>query len=184
MAGVVLAAFEPFGGRSKNRAHRAASLAGAPFETLPVSFAKLRERVPALVERAAGALLLVGESGRARRPTLERIAVNWIDARIADNDGARPRGEPVVEGGPPAYWATWPPSLLAAARAEPERFAESGDAGAFACNAALYLALHRAAALDDPPRVGFLHVPARWLRSDPARDAAAIAFLVGKLGGS
>ena len=40
--------------------------------------------------------------------TIERVAINIDDARIADNEGNQPVDVPVVEEGPAAYWSTLP----------------------------------------------------------------------------
>lgn len=182
---VLLTAFEPFGGRKKNRSLEAVRRLvplGIPTQTLPVSFDRLREIVPGLVERAGRALILVGESALAKRPVLERIAVNLLDAHIVDNEGTQPRDVPVVPGGPAAYLATWP------ARALVDELSSAGlavdlssHAGTYACNEAFYLALHHAVALPHPPRIGFVHVPARWLYANDQRAARTLAFLVERL---
>ncbi len=181
-ATVLLAAFEPFGGRTRNRSLDAVGrLArdGMATRTLPVSFDRLPEIVPSLVEECERALVLVGESGPARVPTLERVAINLIDARLSDNDGAAPRDRPIVERGPAAYLATWPARELAdSLRAAGHRVELSAHAGTFACNAALYLALHRAASLERPPRIGFVHVPAGWWWANDRRASAVLRDVV------
>ena len=40
--------------------------------------------------------------------TIERVAINIDDARIADNEGNQPVDVPVVEEGAIAYWSTLP----------------------------------------------------------------------------
>ena len=40
--------------------------------------------------------------------TIERVAINIDDARIADNEGNQPVDVPVVEEGVIAYWSTLP----------------------------------------------------------------------------
>lgn len=178
---VLFAAFEPFDGRTENRSLEAVKLVaarrlrGVEVRTLPVSFARLARLVPPLAEACEEALILVGESEAARVPTLERVALNLVDARIADNEGAQPRDARVVEGGPLAYEATWPARRLEATlRAAGLEVELSAHAGTYACNAALYLALHRAASLPRPPVIGFLHVPALPPFADDARAAATL----------
>src|SRR5262249_53232761 len=148
---VLVTAFEPFDGRARNRsldAVRLLAARGLPTETLPVDFARLPALVPPLVERARRALVLVGESTRARRPTLERTALNAAAARPADNAGAQPRDAEVVPGGPLALAARWPGAALARALRDAGHPVDvSFHAGTYACNAALYLALHHAARL-------------------------------------
>lgn len=179
---VVFAAFEPFDGRGRNRSLDAVRLLGsrgAAVRTLPVDFARLEALVPPLVDACGKALILVGESEAAQVVTLERVALNLIDARIPDNAGAQPRDVRVVEGGPLAYEATWPArELERALRAHGHTVELSAHAGTYACNAALYLALHRAASLVAPPRIGFVHVPVNAPWADDER-AASVLSLIG-----
>jgi pyroglutamyl-peptidase len=178
---VLVAAFEPFGGRRRNRSlDAAARLAGeAPAATLPVDFARLPAAVAPLVDGCTRALILVGESAAARCPQLEQFALNHVDARVADNADSMPHGVEVIAGGPVAYRATWPARALAE-RARVEGFAVelSAHAGAFACNAALYLALHHAAGRPGAPSIGFVHVPARWPFASDGRSAQLLRWLV------
>lgn len=182
---VIVTGFEPFGGRRGNRSMAAVRLLATETrvatQVLPVSFALLRELVPPLVDGCGRALILVGESGKAKRPTLERVAINLAEAALPDNSGVTPRG-PVLAHGPAAYFATWPAARLLERLREAGHDAElSAHAGTFACNAALYLALHRAAELRRPPRVGFLHVPARRPFADNEKVARLLRFLVEEL---
>jgi pyroglutamyl-peptidase len=87
------------------------------------------------------------------------VALNIADSDRADNAGVKPRMESLVPDGPLALRATWD------ARAVAQRLNEhrvpavaSFHAGTYACNAALYLALHGSSARAP---VGFLHVPLR-----------------------
>ena len=77
---MVLAAFEPFGGRRENQSERVVrELAAAPpravevdVHILPVTFARLPGAVRALVAQPAHALVIVGEASGARGLRLER----------------------------------------------------------------------------------------------------------------
>ena len=185
---VLLTAFEPFGGRRTNRsqtllAHLTRALeqedeVRLATRVLPVDFARL----PGAVGRALAAfrggpdaLLLLGESGAAESLRLERRAVNRIDARLPDNAGLQPFGEAVTTPGPRALRTTAKlPGALAAARRHAPGAVISDDAGAFACNASYYLALHRLHAQGRAAvPVLFVHVPvsARALALRPAARA-------------
>jgi pyroglutamyl-peptidase len=158
----LVAGFEPFGGRSRNRSWEAGRRFGARrgVETvrLPVDFGRLRALVPDLA-RARRPLLLLGESP-ARQICVEQVALNVVDSDRPDNAGAKPQMESLVAGGPLALRVSW--DAREVARALNRRgiaAAPSFHAGTYACNAALYLALHAAAGVP----VGFLHVPhRRW----------------------
>lgn len=183
---VLVTAFEPFGGRASNRSQlvlehiaRAASTpkgvrAGLRVitRTLPVSFSRLGRAIDRTLSCKPDAVILLGESAPAQQLQLERAAVNRIRARIADNDGAQPLDQPIVPGGPDAYFSTVrPKGALASVRKAGAAAALSGDAGAFACNAAYYHALHRlhVAGRADVPVI-FVHVPTRG-RALSLRDA-------------
>lgn len=175
-----LAAFEPFGGRRRNAALEAARLVAARTDLdlveLPVRFDRLASATRSLLRDTPDVLLLLGESKRARRLNIERVALNLIDARIADNGGRQPKDAKVVRSGPAAYFCTVD---VRAALAAAGRDAElSLSAGSFACNAALYHALHRA----ESTRVGFVHVPASSRDMPTLRVARALERIVRALG--
>jgi pyroglutamyl-peptidase len=172
---IVVAAFEPFGGRRRNRARDAArllageELAGSHIELaqLPTIYAALPAAVSALLTPTPRLLLLVGESTEARTLLIERLAVNIAHAGIRDNGGARPIDEELIHGGELARRVAFDPRPAAnAAIAAGVPCDVSSHAGTFCCNAALYHALGQAAQLPERPRVAFVHVPARfpWAR--------------------
>ncbi|HXU71511.1 MAG TPA: pyroglutamyl-peptidase I [Polyangia bacterium] len=184
---VIIAPFEPFAGRKRNRARDAAhllageELGGAPVEIvdLPVVYATIPEAVGKLVARDPSLLLLVGEANDARTLLVERLAVNVAHARVHDNAGARPIDDELVPGGEAARKVPFDPRTAANAAIAAGCPAEvSSHAGTFLCNAALYHALGQAAQRSSPPRVAFVHVPARfpWARDRrAARGLYAIA---------
>ena len=88
------------------------------------------------------------------------MAINLRDARIADNAGKQPTDEPVVAGGPDAYFATIPTREIVDALREQNIPAQlSYSAGTFVCNNLLYCALHESAQKFPATRCGFVHVP-------------------------
>lgn len=88
------------------------------------------------------------------------MAINLRDARIADNAGKQPTDEPVVAGGPDAYFATIPTREIVDALREQGIPAQlSYSAGTFVCNNLLYCALHESERSNPAPRCGFVHVP-------------------------
>ncbi len=162
----IVAGFEPFGGRKRNRSweavRRLPDRPGLERACLPVDFARLGPAIDALLAGSPRALLLVGEvTGRPFR--VEQVALNVADSRGPDNARRAPEREPLVEGAPLALWAPWNARVIAA-RIESDGNAAVGSwhAGTFACNAALFLGLQRA---QGGTAVGFLHVPRnRWPR--------------------
>jgi pyroglutamyl-peptidase len=159
--------FEPFGGDPVNpSAEVARQLHGTTLGEHPVIGLELPvvwERAPAVFERAVDhhrpeVVLLLGLAAGRSMLAVERIAINVLDFAVADNAGAQPAGEPVVPGGPAAYFTTLPAkAILAAWRAAGVPGYVSNTAGTYVCNQVLYQALHRAAGRGY--RVGFLHLP-------------------------
>lgn len=165
---VLLAGFAPFDGETMNPAWQAVSaLAGTRIAghrvvacELPVEFGASLQGLHEAMTRSQPALVLcVGQAGGRSRMSLERVAINVDDARIADNAGAQPIDTPVVPGGPAAYFSTLPIKAMLAALRDAGIPAEvSQTAGTFVCNHVFYGLMH---ALRATPRVrgGFIHVP-------------------------
>ena len=159
---IVVTGFEPFDGRSKNRSwevvRRLSARPGLETLQLPVDFAALKRAVPGLARGKPRALLLVGESS-AGTVCVEQVALNIVDTDRPDNAGATPRAGAIVADGPLALRSSWDARALAQAlvgRGIPT--VPSFHAGTYACNAALYLALH---SLPRRTRIGFMHFPHR-----------------------
>jgi pyroglutamyl-peptidase len=161
---VLVAGFEPFGGRRLNRSwevvRRVPPRPRLETLQLPVEYARLKEEIPRLAERQPGCLLLVGESP-AGTLAVEQVALNVVDRDRPDNSESTPEGEALVAGAPLALRARWDARAVAGQlRGEGISAAASFHAGTFACNAALFLALHT---FGQHASVGFLHVPyRRW----------------------
>jgi pyroglutamyl-peptidase len=91
--------------------------------------------------------------------SVERVAININDARIADNAGAQPIDEPVIAGAPAAYFSTLPIKAIVAALRDADLPATvSQTAGTYVCNHVLFALMHR---LRRRPavRAGFIHLP-------------------------
>ncbi|MDN3920539.1 pyroglutamyl-peptidase I [Roseateles violae] len=165
---ILLTGFEPFGGETVNpswevvRALDGAVIAGARVHArrLPCVFgAALSELQRALDELKPELVLALGQAGGRSELSLERVAINVDDARIADNAGARPIDAAVVPGGPAAYFTTLPiKAMVAGLRAAGHPAGVSQTAGTFVCNHVFYGLQH---ALRERPAVrsGFMHIP-------------------------
>jgi pyroglutamyl-peptidase len=124
-------------------------------QSLPELRRLLRLHRPALV-------LAVGQAGGRAAISLERIAINVVDARIADNAGAMPVDQPVVAGGPAAYFSTLPIKAMRKALQDQGIAAEvSQSAGTFVCNHVFYGLMHALATQPEHQgcRGGFIHLP-------------------------
>ncbi len=169
---LLITCFEPFAGRSTNTSMRLLGPAiesppdGVVTRMLPVDFKALRRIVPRITRTMRPECwLLLGEDGSGERMRCERLAVNVLDGEIADNQGMLPRGR-AVRGGPSAYFATMDPAGLVRHFEERQIPAYlSDDAGTYACNLALYLALHHSKRHGAPREVGFIHVPRAYRRT-------------------
>ena len=128
---------------------------------LPTEYA----RAPLVLRRALRELrpelvLCVGQAGGRPAISLERVALNLADARIADNAGARPCDATLVAGAPPAYFSRLPLKAIAAAlRAAGIPVEVSQSAGLFVCNAVFFGLCHALATRHRALRGGFIHVP-------------------------
>ena len=162
----VVVAFEPFAGRPTNRSWEAVvrlpPSPGLVRLRLPVDFSELQGHMDRILNLAPRSVLLVGESS-ARDIRAEAIALNILDSVRPDNAGRTVQDLPLVPGAPLALRTRWDPAEVAASlEAAGIRATASFHGGTYACNAALYLALHR---LPPSTRVGFLHIPRRrWPR--------------------
>lgn len=96
-------------------------------------------------------VLAVGQAGGRTDITVERVAINVDDARIADNRGQQPVDEPIVADGPAAWFSTLPiKAMVAAMRSAGIPASVSQTAGTFVCNHVMYGLLHK---LRDTPTV-------------------------------
>lgn len=166
---ILVTGFEPFGGAAANSSWAiAAALQGEAIAGLRVHSVCLPCRFDtserclrdALRRHRPQLVLALGQA--ASRPLLsfERVAINWIDARIADNAGAQPVDIAVHAAGPAALFTSLPIKAMAAAARRQGAAAEiSFSAGSFVCNQ-LFYALLRALRRRRGVRGGFLHVPA------------------------
>jgi pyroglutamyl-peptidase len=192
---ILVTAFEPFDGRAANRSQRwleafldrardagLAHRADLSAALLPVDYVRLPRALGRLWRsERPDAWILLGESGAGDALRVERVAVNLLDAAIADNAGRVRRDAAVVRGGPAAYFATVDARRVATTlEKDGARAIVSLSAGSFCCNQAFYLARHLAATSRRPgakkARVVFLHVPRLPLsRTKPAPRIEAAA---------
>ncbi len=165
---VLLTGFEPFGGESSNPSWDAVqALDGVRIAShrvvtrcLPVEFGGSLETLSHAMRDLKPALVLgVGQAGGRAQLSLERVAINLMDARIPDNAGASPIDETIAADGPAAYFSDLPiKAMLLALRAAGIPAEVSQTAGTYVCNQVFYGLMH---ALRDAPNVrgGFIHIP-------------------------
>lgn len=167
---ILLTGFEPFDGEALNPSWLAVQRLGGEeivghrvhAACLPVAFVEApRHLRRAIVRHRPDLVLCVGQAGGRAQMSLERVAINLIDARIADNTGKQPVDRPVITGGPAAYFATLPiKAMRSAAQGAGVPTEISHSAGTFVCNQVFYALMHELAQGTSPDRRGgFVHIP-------------------------
>lgn len=165
---VLVTAFDPFGGEDVNPAFEAVKLlpdtiGGAEIVKLevPTIFGEALEKLNAALDAEQPEIAIaVGQAGGRFDITVERVAINVNDARIADNAGNQPFDDPITPDGPSAYFATLPiKAMVAAIRKSGLPASVSNSAGTFVCNHLMYGLLHAAATTYPKMIGGFIHVP-------------------------
>jgi pyroglutamyl-peptidase len=168
---VLLTGFAPFGGEIHNPSWEAVSrldgnvIAGhrVVARRLPVEFGASVDALRDMIDALSPALVLcVGQAGGRAQLSIERVAINVDDARIPDNLGAAPVDQPIVSGGPAAYFATLPIKAMLSDLHDAGIAAEiSQTAGTYVCNHVFYGLMHALHALHARPAIrgGFVHIP-------------------------
>lgn len=166
---ILLTGFEPFNGSDINPSAQVAKASDGQVINgmrvvagiLPVENRRGPERLLEMVRgENPDAVVCLGEASGRAVVSVERLAVNLLDYRIADNGGNVVVDQAVVSGGPAAYFATLPvrkmyQAILAAA--VPCELSLS--AGTFLCNQVMYSVLHYAARQKPDLLAGFIHLP-------------------------
>jgi len=166
---LLVTAFEPFAGEPLNPSLEAARqmekvefpetvihVAELPvdrFRAVEMALELLRSNKPDIV-------IMLGEAGGRYRVNPERVAINIDDFRIPDNAGNQPKDEPIIDGGPAAYFSTLP------IRAITDRIVKahipaaiSNSAGSYLCNRLFFSVMHAINVEGWATRAGFIHLP-------------------------
>ena len=104
---VLITGFDPFGGAAVNPAYEAVKLLPDELggneiikKEIPTVFGKDEEVLrKAIEEYSPDAVICVGQAGGRSGMTVEKVAVNLMEARIPDNAGNQPFDVPVKEDG-------------------------------------------------------------------------------------
>lgn len=169
MKRLLLTAFEPFGGESinpsldsarqmekvdfPNAIVRVAEVPVDRFRAVDIALELIRTGGPDIV-------IMLGEAGGRYRISPERVAINVDAFRIPDNAGNQPMDEPIIEGGPVAYFSTLPIRAIADRINEAHiPAAISNSAGAYLCNRLFYSVMHAISVEGLRTKAGFIHLP-------------------------
>lgn len=169
MTTVLITGIEPFDGETLNPSWEAARrldgarVAGATLvaRQLPCVIGKVVGVLRAAIEETRPDLVIcLGQAGGRVDLSIERVAINVVDARIPDNEGRQPIDEPVVAGGPVAYFSTLPiKAIVRDLRRAGVPASVSLSAGTYNCNTIFYGLSHYIATERPALRGGFVHVP-------------------------
>lgn len=166
---ILLTGFPPFGDEAQNPSFPAAERArdilraeGHEVEAieLPCVFGESAEVLVGAIDRLQPDVVVsLGLAGGRTAVSLERVAINCDDARIPDNAGASRIDEPIVVGGPAAYFSSLPIKAALAALHDAGVPAEvSQTAGTYVCNHVFYALMHSIEHRGGV-RGGFVHLP-------------------------
>ena len=173
----LVTAYEPFGGAQTNSALLLVNQlktwdwrGRVEFcDPVPVAFAEAWPFVRREMERRphVRGVLALGQAEGRLRISLERIALNWIDARIPDNHGAQPKQCRVEDGAPEILWSGIPWENLE----ESPHWERSYSAGTYVCNSFMYSMLNWCR--KNGRTGGFVHIPLLQSQKDPVLQAPA-----------
>jgi pyroglutamyl-peptidase len=189
---VLVTGFDPFGGEPVNPALEAVlrlpeRIGGHEIlrRPLPTVFHRSLDVLGDAVRTVRpDVLIAVGQAGGRTELSLERVAINVDDARIPDNDGRSPIDQPIVPGGPAAYFTNLPVKAMVQAIAAAGIPAKvSNTAGTFVCNHVFYGAMHLAATEFPAMRAGFIHIPylPEQILRNPGQPSMAVETVVAGL---
>ena len=182
---ILATGFMPFGGERTNPSWEIVkalpkTIAGHRLETLrvPTEFGKAIDvTLKAINVHQPEIVLCFGQAGGRSRISVERVAINVDDARIADNAGRQLIDEAVRADGPAAYFCTVPIKAMVVAMIKAGVPAEiSNTAGTFVCNHLIYGVLDHIAQHRLTTRAGFIHVPYLESQVLDKADTAAMAL--------
>ncbi|MCI1902930.1 MAG: pyroglutamyl-peptidase I [Enterococcaceae bacterium] len=165
---ILVTGFAPFGKEKINPSYEAvkrlpdkiqqAEIVKAEIPTTYIEDGHVLERL--LETHQPDFVLCIGQAGRRTAITVEKVAINLMEARIPDNGGNQPLDKAIVPDGETAYFATLPvKAIVQKIRSRGIPAEMSYSAGTFVCNDLMYRLLYLAAVKFHGLRGGFIHVP-------------------------
>lgn len=161
---VLISGFEPFDGDTVNPSAILLDwLREKKFDfelhtvLLPVSFTHSYPMLHQEIERFKPThVLLTGLAKNRSDLTIERIGINWVDARIPDNDGLSLKSKKILENGEDGLFTTLPLEImLEAAISVGCPVKVSTTAGEYVCNHLIYSYLAKYRTIPGT----FIHIP-------------------------
>lgn len=165
---VLVTGFSPFGGEDINPAYEAIkglenTIQGALIIKKEIStvFGKYIEELEKTIEvENPDIVICVGQAGGRFDITVERVAINIDDAKIADNEGNQPMDRKIYEDGENAYFSSLPiKAIVKNIKDSGIPASISNTAGTYVCNHLMYGLLYLINNKYTHVRGGFIHVP-------------------------
>lgn len=164
---VLITGFEPFAGASLNPSelliHELNQLSFPNLDlvtaVLPVEYELATQQLLVLIDKHEPAVVIsLGQAEGRASISIERIAINFADARIADNSGNQLINQEIRSGGQPGYFSTLPVAELVQLLEDAGISAkQSLSAGSFVCN---YIFYQMQSHLNNSnTQSGFIHLP-------------------------
>lgn len=165
---LLLTGFDPFGKDKINPAietvkkvpDEISGLQIAKLEIPTVFFKSVEKIHKAILSEKPDFILNIGQAGGRYGITPERVAINFDDARVPDNEGQQPKEKLIHDDGENAYFTQLPVKEMSKAIKEEQIPSYvSTTAGTFVCNHVMYQVqyiIHR-----EFPNLkgGFMHIP-------------------------
>ena len=179
---ILVTGFDPFGGEKINPAYEAVKLLPAKIcdadivkLEIPTVFGKCGDTVEKAIEQHnPDFVICVGQAGGRSCISIEKVAINFVEARIADNEGNQPLDKAIVPDGPVAYFSTLPvKAMVENVRSKGIPSNLSYSAGTFVCNDVMYRLLHMLATKYHHIKGGFIHVPYTLAQAATKPDGTA-----------
>lgn len=181
---ILLTGFEPFNQETINPSWEAVRALQGWHEgdfvvharQLPCVFGQANKAMHQAVEELQPSIVIaVGQAGGRVDLSIERVAINVDDAPIADNQMRQIVDQPIVTGGPAAYFSTLPiKAIVQALREAGLPSSVSQSAGTFVCNHVFYGLMHQASEWGTTMRAGFIHIP--YLPEQAARHPGSASM--------
>ena len=167
MVKVLLTGFEPYWDYPENSSWAVAEKVAAygvegvdiAIEQMPVSFSRVAGALHNAIEQHnPEVIIMLGQSGGSDKVKLERVALNLMDAKLADNDGYTPNEATINKDGDAALFCNLPIKELCKTIAERNISVKiSNSCGLYVCNRLYYEALN--ICKKQPLQALFVHLP-------------------------
>ena len=164
---IIITGFEPFAGASSNPSQlvinelKQSRLSNVELITavLPVEYELASEQLLQLISKNNPEVVIaLGQAEGRTEISIERIAINLADAKIADNGGDIKLNQEIYPNGASGYFTTLPViELIEKLRSSGFKASQSLSAGSFVCNYIFYQMQN--ALSNTSVKSGFIHLP-------------------------